>query len=100
MKKLIMIIGANSSADVSTTKEQVINYLGKRLAETDTEDPFAPIVVEDGDAIAVGDLKQIDTISKEGNCVGLVLNYNEEDWDSYIGTNRIVLATMSAFPSK
>lgn len=95
-----MIVGANTSADVSTTKKQVVNYLGKRLAETDVEDPFSPIVVKNGDVITVEDLKQIDVISKEGNCIGIVLEYNAEDWDSYTGTNHIVLATMLTFPSK
>ena len=104
MEKLILIVGTDTNADTLTTKKQIVNYLGKRLAktdeETDKEYPFSPIYIKKGGDVTVEDLQQIDAISKERNCISVVLDYNAEDWDSYSGKNNMVLATMSAFPSK
>lgn len=100
MDKIILVVANNTDADVSTAKEEVINYLGKRLAETDEEDLFSPIRVKKGDDVTAEDLQQINAISKERSCVSIVLEYDTKNFDSYSGKDNIVLATMSTFPAK
>lgn len=100
MEKIILIVANNNDADISTAKSEVMDYLGKRFAETDEKDLFSPIHVKKGDNITVEDLQQINAISKERNCGSIVLDYDTKDWDSYSGNDNIVLATMLAFPAK
>ena len=98
MRKVIIVVGTDTGADIQTAKEEIIKYLGRRLVEETDVDLFSPIRIKKD--LDLEDLEQINEMSKQQKCCSMIMECDEKGFDTYSQRSNVALVSLLPFPVK
>ena len=95
MKQIIVITAGKEAAEVHNAQQNVLRYLGSRIATlVDEDNAVSPIELDESFSMTDKDFEQVSKLCDEKGCVPLVIYYHENDMASYSACEGLILKVL------